>query len=232
MPAKFSTFTAIFGNCEQCNAMWWYEGWDNGRWYKAYISGTKPKLCKRCLDARKWGEYRYWCRGCGVRIRGQLEELGELLKMSFCQDCMVSYYGRYDAENPALVHVLAARSVKRKKARRYYDSEELMRLAEQELRYGNRVRRLSHANLRRYPEILNPKRHKVGGSGVSGAYQLDHIVSISTCWEYEVPEVGASDIRNLQVIPWLVNLSRGSGIRLEQLVGWPYPRKRRRAEND
>ena len=28
------------------------------------------------------------------------EELGRLLKMSFCQDCMTSYYGRYDPENP------------------------------------------------------------------------------------------------------------------------------------
>jgi hypothetical protein len=161
-------------------------------------------------------------------MRGQLEDLGELLKMSFCQDCRVSYYGRYDPENPALIHVLAARLVKKKVKRGYYDSEELVRLARQELRYGHRVRRLSHANLCRYPEILNPKGHKVGGSGVRGSYQLDHIVPISTCWEYEVPEVSASDVRNLQVIPWLVNLSRGSGVRLEQLVGWPYPRKRRR----
>jgi hypothetical protein len=162
-------------------------------------------------------------------MRGQLEELGRLLKMSFCQDCMTSYYGRYDPENPALIHVLAARAVKQKKRRRCYDSDELVRLAKAEEHYGNRVRRLSHANLRRYPEILNPNGYKVGGSGVSGAYQLDHIVSISTCWEYEVPEVSASDLRNLQVIPWLVNLSRGSGIRLEQLVGWPYPRKGKRS---
>jgi len=229
MSAKFSSFKVIVGDCERCGDFWEYEGWDNGRWYKAYISGTKPKLCKRCLDARKWGEYRYWCRGCGVRMRGQLEDLGRLLKMSFCRACMTSYYGRYDPENPALIHVLAARAVKQKKRRRYYDSEELVRQAREELRYGDRVRRLSHANLRRYAEILNPNGHKVGGSGVSGAYQLDHIVPISTCWEFEVPEVSASDVRNLQVIPWLVNLSRGSGIRLEQLVGWPYPRKRKRA---
>ena len=124
---------------------------------------------------------------------------------------------------------LAARAVKKKKRRRYYDSDELVRQAEQELRYGHRVRRLSHANFRRYPQILNPKRHKVGSAGVSGAYQLDHIVQISTCWEYEVPEVSASDVRNLQVIPWFVNLSRGSGIRLEKLVGWPYPVKGKRA---
>jgi hypothetical protein len=100
MPAKFSTFKAISGNRGQCNADWSFEGWDNGRWYKAYISGTKPKLCQRCLDARKWGEYRYWCRGCGVRMRGQLEDLGRLLKMSFCQDCMNSYYGRYHPDGP------------------------------------------------------------------------------------------------------------------------------------
>jgi hypothetical protein len=232
MPAKFSTFRTIFGNCEQCSAMWWYEGWDNGRWYKAYISGTKPKLCKRCLDAKKWGEYRYPCRGCGVKMRGQLQELGELFKMSFCQACMTSYYGRYDPENPTLIHVLVARSVKKKMRRRYYVSEELERLARAEERYGNRVRRLSHANLRRYPEVLNPNGHKLGGSGTAGGYHLDHIISISTCWEYKVPEVNASDVRNLQVIPWLVNLSRGSGMGLEQLVGWPYPRKRKRAGID
>ena len=40
-----------------------------------------------------------------------------------------------------------------------------------------------------------------------------------------VPEVSASDVRNLQVIPWLVNLSRGNGTRLEQLVGWPRRRR-------
>jgi hypothetical protein len=96
----------------------------------------------------------------------------------------------------------------------------------------NRVRRLSHANLRRYPEVLNPNGHKLGGSGTAGGYHLDHIISISTCWEYKVPEVDASDVRNLQVIPWLVNLSRGSDIRFEKLVGWPYPRKRKRAEID
>jgi hypothetical protein len=227
MPANFSSFTTISGNCEQCDAYWRYEGWDNGRWYKAYISGKKPRLCKRCLDARTNGEYRYRCNACRRLVRGQFENLRELLGRSFCQDCMTSYYGRYDPENPALTHVLAARVVKQKKRRRYYDSEELVRLAEQQLRYGDRVRRLSHANLRRYPEILNPNGHKVGGSGVSGAYQLDHIVPISTCWEHEVPEVSASDVRNLQVIPWLINLSRGSGTRLEQLVGWPYARKRR-----
>jgi hypothetical protein len=161
-------------------------------------------------------------------MRGQSQDIGNLLRMSFCAECMTSYYGPYDPDNPALIHVLAARAVK-KKRKRYYDSEELERLARAEERYGHRVRRLSHANLRRYPEVLNPNGHKLGGSGTARGYHLDHIIPISTCWEYKVPEVDASDVRNLQVIPWLVNLSRGSGIRLEQLVGWPYPRTRKGA---
>jgi hypothetical protein len=41
-------------------------------------------------------------------------------------------------------------------------------------------------------------------------YQLDHIVPISTCWEYNVPEVGAGDVRNLQVIPWVPTRCRRS----------------------
>ena len=67
-------------------------------------------------------------------MRGQLKDLGRLLKMSFCQDCMNSYYGRYHPENPALIHVLAVRAVEKKVKRGYYDSEELLRLARAELR--------------------------------------------------------------------------------------------------
>jgi hypothetical protein len=231
MPAKFSTWKFIIGECKQCKAVWMYEGWDDGKRYKVFKSGREPRLCKRCLDARRFGEYRYGCNGCGMQVRGQFEDVRDLVNVlgrSFCQACMIAFFGRYDPENPALIHVLSEMAVKKKGRKRYYDSEEAMRLAEEERRYGNRVRRLSHAKLRRYPEILNPNGHKVGASGVSRAYQLDHIVPISTCWEYQVLEVSASDIRNLQVIPWFVNLSRGSGIRLEQLIGWPYPVKRKR----
>jgi hypothetical protein len=136
-----------------------------------------------------------------MQVRGRFEDVRDLVNVlgrSFCQACMIAFYGRYDPENPALTHVLAGMAIKKKVRRRYYDSEEAMRLAEAERRYADRVRRLSHANLRCYPELLNPNGHKVGGSGVSGAYQLDHIIPISTCWEYQVAEENASSIRNLQ----------------------------------
>jgi hypothetical protein len=186
MPAKFSTWKVIIGECKQCKAVWAYEGWDDGKRYKDLKSGRERRLCKCCLDAQIW-RVPYECNGCQVVVHGQFEDLRELVNIwgrAFCQDCKIGFFGRYDPENPALAHVLAVKAEKRISRRRYYDSEEAMRLADEERRYGDRVRRLSHANLRRYPEILNPNGHKVGASGVSGAYQLDHIVAFSTCWEY------------------------------------------------
>jgi len=135
---------------------------------------------------------------------------------------MIAFYGRYDAENPALIDVLAGRAARKGKREKYLDSEALQRLFEEEMQYASIVRRLSRANLRRHPAIVNPHGHKLGRSGVAGAYQLDHIVPVSVCWEYRVPEENASSLRNLQVVPWFVNLSRGSGIAIEHLIGWPH----------
>jgi hypothetical protein len=219
------TWKTINGSCEQCQGYWSFTDWDNSKRFRELISGKAPKLCKRCADARTFGEYRYDCKGCETLVTGSFDEVRDLLAKEFCRACMLAFYGRYDAENPALIDVLAARAAKQKKRRRaqYRDSEAQLRLLEEEMEYADTVRRLSRANLRRYPEILNPHGHKLGRSGVAGAYQLDHIVPVSVCWEYRVPEENASSPRNLQVVPWFVNLSRGSGIAIEDLVGWPYP---------
>jgi len=145
---------------------------------------------------------------------------------------MIAFYGRYDAENSALMDVLTGMAApKKKRSARYLDSEAQQRLFEEEMRYANSVRRLSRANRQRNPEILNPSGHKLGRSGVVNAYQLDHIVPVSLCWEYKVPEENASSLRNLQVIPWFVNLCRGSGIAIEQLVGWPFPVEAKKTRN-
>ena len=220
------------GHCEQCRSgVWSFEGWDNTKRYRDLMSGKAAKLCKRCIKARKLGEYRYNCKGCAVQVRGSFEDLRNLVNVlgrAFCQDCMIAFYGRYDAENPALIDVLAGRAVKKGRRPDYLDSETQQRLFEEEMQYADTVRRLSRANLRRHPAIVNPHGHKLGRSGVAGAHQLDHIVPVSVCWQYRVPEENASSLRNLQVVPWFVNLSRGNGIAIEQLVGWPYPVKRKR----
>src|SRR5215831_5132471 len=112
MPAKFSTWKVISRQCERCNHFWTFEGWDDSKRYKAIVTGSEPKLCKRCKDARKRGEYRHTCDGCGMRIAGRFEELRDLLNVegrSFCGDCRIAFCGRYDPNNPALMELLANR---------------------------------------------------------------------------------------------------------------------------
>jgi hypothetical protein len=228
---KFDTWTGISGDCVQCGRCWSFEGWDNSKEYRLLTSSKAARLCKLCSDARKNGEYRFPCEGCAITIRGSFEEVRELMNVfgrAFCRECKVGFFGRYDAENPALCDVLAARAsrVRGRRAMARY-SDEQQQLFEQEMRYCATVRQMSRANLKRYADVLNPNGHPLGRSGAAGAYQLDHIVPVSMCWEYRIAVDRASSSRNLQVVPWFVNLSRGSNISLEHLVGWPYPIKRR-----
>ena len=81
MSAKFSTWKVINEQSEQCKHFWSFRGWDDGKRYKAITSGSEPKLCKRCKVARKRGEYRYKCDGCGVGLRGRFEDLLDLLNV-------------------------------------------------------------------------------------------------------------------------------------------------------
>jgi hypothetical protein len=49
-------------------------------------------------------------------------------------------------------HLAASMELMKKRRNKYCDSEEEVRLAQGEVHYGQKVRRLSHANLKRYPE--------------------------------------------------------------------------------
>ena len=143
---------------------------------------------------------------------------------------MTAFFGRYDAENPALAMVLAAISAKvPTRTEKIWRSDILGQLAREELRYGGLVRRLSKANFKNNLSRLNPDGRTMGRSGVAGSYQIDHIVPISDCWEHRVPPESAADMRNLQFIPWIVNISRGNRLSFEKLIGWPYPIKAKKS---
>jgi hypothetical protein len=153
-----------------------------------------------------------------------------VLGRAFCQECKVGFLGRYDPENPALRDVLGAAEsaqVRRRRRAQAY-ANDWQQVLEQETRYCTTVRQMSRANLKRYADVLNPNGHRLGRSGTAGAYQLDHIVPVSMCLAYGVAEDRASSVRNLQVVPWFVNLSRGRNLSLENMIGWPYPIKRRK----
>lgn len=50
---------------------------------------------------------------------------------------------------------------------------------------------------------------KRGRCGVDGAYQLDHIISISDGYERGIPPEEIADMSNLRMIPWRENLLKG-----------------------
>jgi hypothetical protein len=50
---------------------------------------------------------------------------------------------------------------------------------------------------------------KRGRCGVSGAYQLDHIISINFGWKNNIPAEQIGEMKNLKMIPWKENRKKG-----------------------
>ena len=55
--------------------------------------------------------------------------------------------------------------------------------------------------------IPNYDESKRGRSGMSGAYQIDHIKAILDCWYEGLPAEEAASLDNLRFIPWEENQS-------------------------
>ena len=81
---------------------------------------------------------------------------------------------------------------------------------EREQAYTKEVRALSRRTLALNVNALNPEGRLLGRAGQAGAYQLDHIVPVTVCFEHDIPIGLAAGISNLQLIPWFVNTSRGN----------------------
>lgn len=60
-------------------------------------------------------------------------------------------------------------------------------------------------------DLINPNRHPRGRCGEPGAYQLDHIVSIKEGFLQGIPPEEIASVKNLQMLPWRVNLLKSSG---------------------
>lgn len=83
-----------------------------------------------------------------------------------------------------------------------------IRLTTEERRYHRRVRWLSEKNYKKYKHIINPNNYPRTLCGVSGGYQLDHIMSVSYCFKHGINIEECSSINNLQMITWEQNLGK------------------------
>ncbi len=152
----------------------------------------------------------------------EIKSFWDQIDRVFCQSCITAFCGRYDASNRALTTCLRAVSRRRKRRSAYaVFSDEQQALYREKRAYLARVRAKSNARLKAEPHRLNPAALPMGRCGKRGAYQLDHVVPLSLCWDYWVAEEDAASIENLQVVPWLVNILRTPWFSFERLLGLP-----------
>lgn len=78
-------------------------------------------------------------------------------------------------------------------------------------KYRHRVGSRTKKVYNQFKDELNPNNHPIGRSGVDGAYQVDHIVSVREGFERGISIEDMSAKENLQVIPWLENIKKYGG---------------------
>jgi hypothetical protein len=213
MTLQFANGQSVDAQCDRCTRTVLYFGTSARKRYYARRETFGIDLCELCRGATLNGSYEYTCEGCGIRVHGSFEEVGSQLncfEKAFCRSCMTGFYGKYDPNNRAI------RYVQRRRINPYRPDR-----FEEEQQYQKEVRRLSRVNYRRSIDVLNPRRLLLGPAGKKGAYQIDHIVPVTVCFQRSVPVKWAAHASNLQVIPWFVNVSRNNKFELEWLVGWP-----------
>tara|TARA_R110000868_G_scaffold12456_15_gene59604 strand:+ start:1235 stop:1537 length:303 start_codon:yes stop_codon:yes gene_type:complete len=79
-----------------------------------------------------------------------------------------------------------------------------MKTVEDYRKYKLKVKRIT--NKQRLHTLPNYELR--GRTGISGAYHLDHIYSISQGFINNIPEHVIGDIKNLRFIPWENNISK------------------------
>lgn len=76
--------------------------------------------------------------------------------------------------------------------------------------YNREVRTITERLYYNHKNIINPDNHLRGRSGIPGAYQIDHIVSISEGFEKNIPIENIASIDNLQMLMWEDNSKKSN----------------------
>ena len=76
-------------------------------------------------------------------------------------------------------------------------------------RYANMVHKLSQKTYDLYKEEINPSNYVRGLAGETGVYHLDHIVSVRSGFDNNIPPEEMSRKENLQMLPWKENITKG-----------------------
>lgn len=201
----------IHARCAACSREYFlHKKKDIANFYQ-YRKKFRKDLCSICRAAQELGHYEYECAGCGKIACGASDDLRDCLNVhnrAMCRSCMEGYYGPYNENNKALMIALEVIEKKTfRKAPRNYKKFHEYREAESD--YYRVVRNKTRCIYKAHKRIVNPNNRFIAPSGVKGAHQVDHIVSVSLCFMCNVPTDFASAFENLQIVPWYINIIRG-----------------------
>jgi hypothetical protein len=79
-------------------------------------------------------------------------------------------------------------------------------------KYKTNVTRATTATYRKYKKIINPNNYSRRRCGQESGYQLDHIISVRTCYENNIPFEICGCLENLQMLSWEENLQKKNRI--------------------
>ncbi len=80
-------------------------------------------------------------------------------------------------------------------------------------KYRDDCRNLTKIVYKQNQILINPSNHILGVAGETGAYHLDHIISVKVGFERDIPKELICHVDNLQVIPWEANVSLNTRIK-------------------
>lgn len=94
------------------------------------------------------------------------------------------------------------------------DGIDKRRLSEDEIKryssYRNRLANITEKTYNEFKEDINPHNYVRGLAGIDGVYHLDHIIPAKFGFENGIPPEVLGSKDNLQMLPWRVNIIKGS----------------------
>jgi hypothetical protein len=153
---------------------------------------------KKGDGAKKTG----WFKPCSVCSKNMWVTPSNHLKRKTCsRECM-----RCD---PVYKEKLANVDRSYMKTEKYKNSTRDPRRPEYK-KYQYEVQKLTEENYVKYIDEINPMRYVRTLCGVENGWQLDHIVSIKYGFENNIEPRVIAAVENLQMLPWIDNLKKGS----------------------
>lgn len=173
-----------------------------------YWTGRKrPNYPKHRLFT-KFSEWTRPCPNCGDPLyyssAGYLKNAEN--EKTVCNKCSAYKYKKN------WKYVIGEKEIKQMRAAKagFKDWKEYKEKYPAKKLYQNEVRRLTASQPLHLLKDYKLWNENKGLCGTTGAYQLDHIISIDIGWNSKIlPEIIAN-IKNLQILPWKENRSKGN----------------------